>query len=166
VTANPDIDGVAAFDEALALQSELEAERQSGASSSVNHFDRGVGNLSGKAIRSIARTNGYALCRLARGDGECGFARALVEHMCILARERVCGVIWRLGPGVEGVAASQGHWAGASYIYGAGDCSTHRWIFKDSVVKQPQGMHLSEVLGALDDAEKGKREFGVIIDLR
>ena len=53
-----------------------------------------------------------------------------------------------------------------SYIYGAGDCSTHRWIFKDSAVKQPQGMHLSEVLGALDDAEKGKREFGVIIDLR
>jgi hypothetical protein len=46
--------------------------------------------------------------------------------MCILARERVCGVIWRLGPGVEGVAASQGHWAGASYIYGAGDLSTHR----------------------------------------
>ena len=92
--------------------------------------------------------------------------RALVEHMCILARERVCGVIWRLGPGVEGVAASQGHWVGASYIYGAGDWSTHRWIFKDSVVKQPQGMHLSEVLGALDDAEKGKREFGVIIDLR
>ena len=126
VTANPDIDGVAAFDEALALQSELEAERQSGASSSVNHFDRGVGNLSGKAIRSIARTNGYALYRLARGDGECGFARALVEHMCILARERVCGVIWRLGPGVEGVAASHGHWAGASYIYGAGDWSTHR----------------------------------------
>ena len=40
--------------------------------------------------------------------------------MCILARERVCGVIWRLGPGVEGVAASQGHWVGASCIYGAG----------------------------------------------
>ena len=39
-------------------------------------------------------------------------------------------------------------------------------FIKDSVVKQPQGMHLSEVLGALDDAEKGKREFGVIIDLR
>ena len=86
--------------------------------------------------------------------------------MCILARERVCGVIWRLGPGVEGVAASQGHWVGASYIYGAGDWSTHRWIFKDSVVKQPQGILLSEVLGALDDAEKGKRGFCVIINLR
>ena len=86
--------------------------------------------------------------------------------MCILARERVCGVIWRLGPGVEGVAASQGHWAGASYIYGAGDWSTHRWIFKDRVLKQPQSILLSGVLRALGDAEKYKREFGVITDLR
>ena len=42
---HPDIDGEAAFNEALALQSELEAERQSGARISVNHFDRGRGKL-------------------------------------------------------------------------------------------------------------------------
>ena len=71
-----------------------------------SNFDSAVENLSGKVIRSIARKNGYALYRLARSDGEYGFARALVEHMCILACERVCGVIWRLGPGVEGMAAS------------------------------------------------------------
>ena len=38
----------------------------------------------------------------------------------------MCDIIWRLGPGVEAVAASQGHWVGASYIYGAGDWSTCR----------------------------------------
>ena len=80
-----------------------------------------MGNLSGKAIRAIARKNDFALYRLARSDGECGFARALVEGLCILARERLCGVIWRIGPGVDGVAALRGHWVCASYIYGGGD---------------------------------------------
>ena len=55
VTANPEVDEEAAFNEALALQSELEAERLSSASSSVNHFDRGVGNLR-PSVASRART--------------------------------------------------------------------------------------------------------------
>ena len=80
-----------------------------------------MGNLSGKAIRAIARKSDFALYRPARSDGECGFTRALVEHKCILARGRLCGVIWRIGSGLDGVAASHGHWVGASYIYGAGD---------------------------------------------
>ena len=87
-------------------------------------------------------------------------SRARSLSTCASWRASACVVSSGGGvEGAEGVAASQGHWAGASYIYGAGNCSTHRWICKDSVVKQPQGMHLSEVLGALDDAEKGKREF-------
>jgi hypothetical protein len=125
-----------------------------------------LGNLSGKAIRSTAHKYDYVLYRLTRSDGECGFARALVEHMCILAQGRVCGVIWRLGSGVSGVAASRGHWVGASYIFGTGDWSTHRWVFKDSAAKQPQDMPLSEVLAVLDDAENEKREFSVFTDLR
>ena len=152
---------------ALALQSELEAqELQIGASGTVRHFEVGVGNLSGKAIRAIARKNDFALYRLARSDGECGFARALVESLCILARERLCGVIWRIGPGVDGVAASYGHWVCASYIYGTGDWSKHRWVFKDSVGSRSRDMPLSELLGVLDSAEKQKREFGAVIDLR
>ena len=75
VTVDRDIDGNAAFDVALALQSELEAqEHQSGASSGVRHFEVGVGNLSGKAIFSTARKNDFALYRLARNDGECARA--------------------------------------------------------------------------------------------
>jgi len=167
VTVDRDIDGNAAFDVALALQSELEAqEHQSGASSGVRHFEVGVGNLSGKAILAIARKNHFALYRLARNDGECGFARALVEAMCILARERLCGVIWRIGPGVDGVAASYGHWVCASYIYGVGDWSKHRWVFKDSVGSRSRDMPLSELLGVLDSAEKEKREFSAVVDLR
>ena len=167
VTAFPDINGEAAFDVALALQSELEAqELRTGASSGVRHFEVGVGNLSGKAILDIARKSDFGLYRLARSDGECGFARALVEHMCILARERLCGVIWRIGPGVDGVAASYGHWVCASYIYGVGDWSTHRWVFKDSVGSISRDMPLSELLGILDSAEKGKMEFGAVVNLR
>ena len=64
------------------------------------------------------------------------------------------------------MAASRGHWVGASYIFGTGDWSTHRWVFKDSVAKQPRDMPLSEVLAVLDDAEKEKRESSVVIDLR
>ena len=89
--------------------------------------------------------------------GECGFARALVKHMCILAHERLCGVIWRTGPGADGVEAPHGHWVCASYIYGAGDWSKHRWDFKDSVGSRSRDMPLSELLGVLDGAEKGKR---------
>ena len=167
VTADRDIDGKDAFEVALALQSELEAEmRRTGAKSTVRHFEVGVGNLSGKAIRAIARKSDFALYRLARSDGECGFARALVEHICILARERLCGVIWRIGPGVDGVAASYGHWVCASYIYGAGDWSVHRWVFKDSMGSISRDMPLSELLEVLDGAEKGKREFSAVIDLR
>ena len=167
VTVDRDIDGNAAFDVALALQSELEAQKhQSGASSGVHHFEVGVGNLSGKAILAIARKNHFALYRLARNDGECGFARALVEAMCILARERLCGVIWRIGPGVDGVAASYGHWVCASYIYGVSDWSKHRWVFKDSVGSRSRGMPLSELLGVLDSAEKEKRGFSAAVDLR
>ena len=167
VTVDRDINGNAAFDVALALQSELEAqELQSGASSGVRHFEVGVGNLSGKAIRAIARRNDYALYRLARSDGECGFVRALVEHMCILARERLCGVIWRIGPGVDGVAASHGHWVCASYIYGAGDWSKHRWVFKNSVGSSSRDMPLSELMAVLDGAEKEQKEFSAVIDLR
>ena len=108
----------------------------------------------------------FALYRLARSDGGCGFARALVEAMCILARERLCGVIWRIGPGVDGVAASSGHWVCASYIYGAGDWSKHRWVFKGSVGGRSRDMPLSELLGVLDGAEKEQREFSAFIDLR
>ena len=126
----------------------------------------GVGYLSGKAIRAIARKNGVALYRLARSDGECGFARALVKHMCTLARERLCGVIWQIGPGVDGVAAPSGHWVCASYHYGAGDWSKHRWFFKDSVGRRSRDMPLSELLGVIDGAEKEQREFGAVIDLR
>ena len=152
---------------ALALQSELEAEVcRTGASSPIPHFEVGVGNLSGKAIRDIARKSDFALYRLARSDGGCGFARALVEAMCILARERLCGVIWRIGLGVDGVAASSGHWVCASYIYGAGDWSKHRWVFKDSVGSRSRDMPLSELLGVLDGAEKEQREFSAVIDLR
>ena len=167
VTVDRDINGNAAFDVALALQSELEAqELQSGASSGVRHFEVVVGNLSGKAIRAIARKNDYALYRLARSDGECGFARALVEHMCILARERLCGVIWRIGPGVDGVAASHGHWVCTSYIYGAGDCSKHRWVFMDSAGGSSRDMPLSELMAVLDGAEMEQKEFSAVIDLR
>ena len=75
--------GNVAFEVALALQSELEAqELESGASSGVRHYEVGVGNLSGKAIRAIARKSGYALCRLARSDGECGLARATWSNAC------------------------------------------------------------------------------------
>ena len=86
--------------------------------------------------------------------------------MHLLARERLCGVIWRIGPGVDGVAASYGHWVCASYIYGTGDWSKHRWVFKDSVGSRSRDMPLSELLGVLDSAEKQKREFGAVIDLR
>ena len=83
-----------------------------------------------------------------------------------MARERLCGVIWRIGPGVDGVAASYGHWVCASYIYGAGDWSVHRWVFKDSMGSISRDMPLSELLEVLDGAEKGKREFSAVIDLR
>ena len=118
-----------------------------------------MGNLSGKTILAIARKDDFALYRLARNDGECGFARALVEAMCILACKRLCGVIWRIGPGVDGVAASCGHWFCASCIYGVGDWSKHRWVFKGSVGSRSRDMPLSELLGVLDSAEKEKREF-------
>ena len=107
-----------------------------------------MGNLSGKTILAIARKDDFALYRLARNDGECGFARALVEAMCILACKRLCGVIWRIGPGVDGVAASCGHWFCASCIYGVGDWSKHRWVFKGSVGSRSRDMPLSELLGA------------------
>ena len=58
------------------LQSDLEEETQNGTSSSISHFGKGVGNSSGKAIRSTARKYGYGMYRLARSDGEFGFSRA------------------------------------------------------------------------------------------
>jgi hypothetical protein len=67
VTADRDIDGKGAFEVALALQSELEAEVcRTGASSPIRHFE-----VSGKAIRDIARKSDFALYRLARSDGGC-----------------------------------------------------------------------------------------------
>ena len=77
--------------------------------------------------------------------------------MLDLARERLCGVIWQIGPDVDGVAAS--------YIYGVGDWSKHRWVFKDSVGSRSRDMPLSELLGVLDSAEKEKREFSAVVDL-
>ena len=88
----------------------------------------------------------------------------MIEAMCIL--QRLCGVIWRIGPGVDGVAASYGHWVCASYIYGVGDWSKHRWVFKDSVGSRSRDMPLSELLGVLDSAEKKKRELSAVVDLR
>jgi hypothetical protein len=73
---------------------------------------------------------------------------------------------WWIGPGVDGVAASYGHWVCASYIYGVGDWSKHRWVFKDSVGRRSRDMPLSELLGVLDSAEKEKREFSAVVDLR
>ena len=54
----------------------------------------------------------------------------------------------------------------ASYIYGAGDRSKNRWVFKNSVGSRSRDMPLSELLGVLDSAEKEKREFGAVTDLR
>ena len=64
------------------------------------------------------------------------------------------------------MAASYGHWVCASYIYGVGDWSTHRWVFKDNVGSISREMPLSELLGILDSAEKGKMEFSAVVDLR
>ena len=57
-------------------------------------------------------------------------------------------------------------WVCASYIYGAGGWSKHRWVFKGSVRSRSRDMPLSELLGVLDGAEKEQREFSAAVDLR
>ena len=54
----------------------------------------------------------------------------------------------------------------ASYIYGAGDWSKHRWVFKGSVGSSSRDMPLSELLAVLDGAEKEQKGLGAAIDLR
>ena len=44
-----------------------------------------------------------------------------------------------------------------SYIYGAGDWSKHRWVFRGSVGSRSRDMPLGELLGVLDAAEKEQR---------
>jgi hypothetical protein len=93
-----------------------------------------VGDFSGQILRAIASSYEYKICRLScEIEGNCGFARSLVEEMCIIAGSRLCGVIWRVVPGFVGAAASQGHWTGATYLGGSGDWRTHKWVFNGSI---------------------------------
>ena len=167
VTANSAIAWEYALAIARKLEGELEAEDVlKGLRSSARHFVEGVGNFSGQVLRAIASSYDYKIYRLScEIEGKCGFARSLVEEMCIIAGSRLCGVIWREGPGFVGAAASQGHWIGATYLGGSGDWRTHKWVFKDSIGSVTKSMSAEEVMCLLDEAEKGRLEFGVVMDM-
>jgi hypothetical protein len=79
----------------LCLEGELEAEEAlKGVRSSARHFVESVGDFSGQILRAIAFSYEYKICRLScENKGNCGFARSLVEKMCIIAGSRLCGVI-------------------------------------------------------------------------
>ena len=131
VTGDVEILAEAAFATARALEATLcEQEATIGPQRSiVRHFMEGTGNLSGCAIKEIALANAYGFYRLSREqEGECGHARALMEMLSILTGPRLCGALWRQGPGVAGADASYGHWVGAAHIHGDGPWLTHEWI--------------------------------------
>jgi hypothetical protein len=125
------------------------------------------GTLSGRSVKAIAEANDYGMYRLSREEnGQSGFARSLVEQLCIVVGSRLCGLIWREGPGVVGASASQGHWLAASYITGKGNWRNHRWVFKDSVGSAVRDMTSENLLALLDEKEKRRLEFGLVVDLR
>jgi len=133
----------------------------------VQHFEEGKGNLSGFALKGIASANNYGVYRLSREhEGEHGHARALLEMLSILTSSRLCGAFWRLGPGSQGTNVTNGHWVGATHIHGDGDWRTHEWVFKDSVGSISRSITAEKVMTYLDNAEKRRLDFGLIVDLR
>jgi len=133
--------------------------------SQVGHCDS-TGNFSGKVLADLALKHGYGAYRIAaESEGRCGHARALVETLCKLMNGRMCGAVWRLGSAV-GVSAACGHWVGASHVPSLDDWSEHEWFLKDGLSAWPAKVATTEeVLVQLDEAEKRRADFYVIVDL-
>ncbi|KAJ1445867.1 hypothetical protein M885DRAFT_625781 [Pelagophyceae sp. CCMP2097] len=69
----------------------------------------------------------------------------------------------RLGAGAN---PQSGHWLAASHIPTLGTWRTHKWVFKDSLRRDPIIMNSDGILNILDAAEKVCADFFVVVDLR
>lgn len=163
--ANVTVDDSFTLAEAMFVARDLEAKliaaQPLGVAPEVHHFDE-TGNFSGAVLVELARAHGYGTYRLAKDKvGECGHARALVETLCLLVPGRVCGVVWR-----EGTNPRSGHWLAASHIPTLDTWRAHKWVFKDSLCRNPIIMNSNGILSKLDAAEKVCADFFVVVDLR
>jgi hypothetical protein len=130
----------------------------------VRQFDP-TGNFSGAVLGEQARMHNYGTYRLSMEEiGQCGHARALVEMLCLVSNERVCGAVWRLG-GAIGADAATGHWVGASHIPSVDNWRLHKWAYKDSLSSTAQTMTTEQILNRLDKAETNRADFFVVVDL-
>lgn len=121
----------------------------------------------GLSKTEIALANDYGFYRLScERDGACGHARALLEELCLVAGPRVCGAIWRQGPGAVGADATQGHWLGATHISAGYSWRRHEWVVKDSIGSTAKSVTAEAIMCFLDEAEKRRMDFGIIVDLR
>jgi len=168
VTVDDGIDAEVAFGIARELEAKLAArDVASGTKSPVRHFEEGVGNLSGLALVSIGEAFGYSLVRLSREEfGHFGHARALVEQCCRVARQHLCGVVWREASGVAGAAATVGHWVGASHIDDNHNWMKRKWVYKDSMGLLAKEKTTANILSMLDALESNRMEFYVVMNLR
>jgi hypothetical protein len=168
-TSNKSISTSDALGIARAMEAKLkEDEHEHGfAPSSSRHFVEGLGDFSEGALRAIAAANNYGFFSLSREvEGECGHARQLLEFLCVLDGSRLCGVIWREGPGVVGESASKGHWISASHIHAIGDWRTHKWVIKDSMKTSVEPVTTERMIALLDGVESRRAAFGFLVDMR
>ena len=168
VTSNAAITAAAAVSIAKGLEDQLSEEDLAGnVKSPARHFCPGTGNYSGGALKALATTYHYGLYRLSRErEGECGHARALLKGLSLLDNKRVCGAIWRIGGDVSGHDAASGHWLCASHLNSTdGNWESDTWVFKDSIGSRSEIWTCEKLMTTLDDAEKERREFFVVIDL-